>query len=187
MGKAIDQKRICVGVITGSHGLEGHVKIKSFMVVPEDIAAYGPLTDKSGKQNYELDIISSNKRGLVAELIGINNRDASDNIKGLELYLLRDLLPILEEDEFYYTDLVGLSVKNINGKLMGIVRLVDNYGAGEVMEVDLLDGGTEMYKVCKEVVREIDLKKGCIIIDPPNELFAQKNENKNEDGVGEES
>ena len=103
------------------------------------------------------------------------------------LKLEKDLLPILEEDEFYYTDLVGLSVKNINGKLMGIVRLVDNYGAGEVMEVDLLDGGTEMYKVCKEVVREIDLKKGCIIIDPPNELFAQKNENKNEDGVGEES
>ena len=145
------------------------------MVTPEDIALYGPLTDKIGKRSFNLDLISVNKKGIVAKLSGITAREAAEAIKGVELYLSRDKLPRLEDDEYYYADLVGLKVKNTNGKIIGIIRMVDNYGAGEIIEVDLLDGGSVMYKVSQKVVLEIDLKNRYIVVDPPIEIFAQKN------------
>jgi 16S rRNA processing protein RimM len=179
MVKVVDQDRICVGVIVGSHGLQGSVKIKSFMVISDDIAAYGPLTDKDGKQSFIIDLISSNKKGLVAKLSGVTDRTASEELRGLELYLSRDLLPNLEEDEFYYSDLVGLVVENMNGEIIGTVSMVDNYGAGEIIEVDLEGGGTEMYKMSLGVVPEIDLKNGRIVVNPPFEVLAQKNQDAN--------
>ena len=179
MVEVVGQDRICVGVIVGSHGLQGSVKIKSFMVSSNDIAAYGPLTDKDGKQSFILDLISSNKKGLVAKLSGVTDRTASEELRGLELYLSRDVLPNLEEDEFYYSDLVGLVVENMNGEIIGIVSMVDNYGAGEIIEVDMEGGGTEMYKMSLGVVPEIDLKNGRIVVNPPFEVLAQKNQDTN--------
>ena len=175
MVKIMDQDRICVGVIVGSHGLQGLVKIKSFMVISDDITAYGPLTDKNGKRSFKLDLISSNKKGIVAKLDGIKDRTASEELRGIELYLSRDLLPDLKEDEFYYSDLVGLVVEDINGEIIGTVGIVDNYGAGEVIEVDLRGGGTEMYRMSLEVIPDIDLKNGRIVVNPPSEIFAQNN------------
>ena len=148
------------------------------MVNPGDLAGYGPLTDKNGTKSFVIDLISINQRGLVAKLSGIADREASEAVKGMELYLSRDLLPHLEEDEFYYADLVGLEVKNTNGKVIGYVKMVDNYGAGDIVEVDLLNGGAEMYKISPEVVPEINLKNGYIIIDPPIEVFAHRNHDK---------
>ena len=127
------------------------------------------------KKLIETDLISSNNKGLVVKLSGVTNRTASEALRGLELYLSRDLLPKLHEDEFYYSDLVGLVVENRNGEIIGTVSMVDNYGAGEVIEVDLEGGGTEMYRMSLAVVPEIDLKNGRIIVNPPFEVLAQKN------------
>ncbi len=178
MNKSSEGNRICVGVVAGSHGLQGAVKIKSFMAVPKDIAAYGPVTDKSGERSFEIRLISANQKGLVAALSGVKDRNASEAMRGTELYLSRDLLPKLDEDEFYYSDLMGLLVENINGEVIGTVSLIDNYGAGEVMEVDLKDGGTEMFPLSREVVPEIDLKNGRIVVNPPQEIFADENHDK---------
>ena len=176
MANVVDQDRICVGAIVGSHGLQGSVKVKSFMVITDDIVAYGPLTDKHGKRSFKLDLISSNKKGLVVKISGITDRTASEELRGLELYLSRDLLPDLKEGEFYYSDLVGLMVENMNGEIIGTVSMIDNYGAGEVMEVDLQGGGKVMYKMSLGVVPEIDLKNGRIVVNPPLEIFAQNNQ-----------
>ena len=178
MIKSLDQKRICVGAIVGSHGLNGYVKIKSFMVVPEDIVAYGPLTDKQGKRSFNLELISSNKKGFVAKISGVNDRNTSDAMRGIELYLSRDLLPDLEGNEFYYSDLIGLRVEKPSGEMIGIIGMIDNYGAGEIIEVDLVDGGKEMYKLSPEVVPEIDLKNGRFVVVPPIEVFAEMNHGK---------
>ena len=179
---AADKKQICVGVIVGSHGLRGLVKIKSFMVVSEDIVVHGPLTDKNGKRSFVLELVSSSKKGLVAKLEGVTTRDASEALRGLELYLSRDLLPNLKEDEFYYSDLIGLVVENTNGKIIGTVSMVDNYGAGEIIEVDLQEGGTAMYRMSLGVVPEIDLKNGRIVVDPPTEVLTPKIRDSEEAG-----
>ena len=178
MVKNLNQKRICVGIIVGSHGLNGYIKIKSYMVVPEDIVAFGPLTDKQGERSFKLDLISSNKKGFVAKINGVNDRNTSEAMRGIELYLSRDLLPDLEDDEFYYVDLIGLKVENLGGEIIGTVGMVDNYGAGEIIEVDLMDGGKKMYKISPEVIPEIDLKNGRLVVDPPTEFFAQKDHDK---------
>ena len=179
---AADKKQICVGVIVGSHGLRGLVKIKSFMVVSEDIVVHGPLTDKNGKRSFVLELVSSSKKGLVAKLEGVTTRDASEALKGLELYLSRDLLPNLKEDEFYYSDLIGLVVENTNGEIVGTVSMVDNYGAGEIIEVDLREGGTAMYRMSLGVIPEIDLKNGRIVVNSPTEVLTSKIRDADETG-----
>ena len=170
--KRLDVNRVCIGVVTGLHGLKGEVKLKSFTAEPKDVAAYGPVANKSGEQSFEIRIISSSQKGLIAELSGVNDRNAAEAIQGTELYVSRDKLPELEEDEFYYSDLIGLPVEHIDGGAIGIVSLVDNYGAGEVMEVELKDGGTEMFLMSRDVVPEIDLENGRIVVNPPTEVYA---------------
>jgi 16S rRNA processing protein RimM len=176
-----DDNRICVGVVTGPHGLKGDVKLKSFTESPKDVAAFGPVTDKTGEQSFNIRIISANHKGLVVELSGVRGREAAEAIRGTELYMPRDLLPELAEDEFYFSDLIGLAVEHINGSKIGIVSLVDNYGAGDVMEVNLKDGGTEMFQMSREVVPEIDLKNGRVVINPPAEIFADAGHDKGHD------
>ena len=172
--------RICVGTVTGPHGLKGDVKLKSYTENPKDVAAFGPVTDKSGKQSFEIRIISAKQKGLVVELSGVRGREAAEAIGGTDLYMSRDLLPELEEDEFYYSDLIGLPVEHQNGEAIGVVSLVDNYGAGEVMEVDLKDGGTEMFQMSREVVPEIDLKNGRVVVNPPIAIYADGNHDEDE-------
>ena len=179
---AEDKKRICVGVIVGSHGLRGLIKIKSFTVVSEDIFVHGPLTDKDGKRRFALELVSSSKKGLIVKLEGVTTRDASEALRGIELYLSRDLLPNLKEDEFYYSDLIGLVVENTDGEIIGNVSMVDNYGAGEIIEVDLQVGGTAMYRMSLEVVPEIDLKNGRIVVNPPTEVLTSKIRDADEGG-----
>ena len=179
---AEDKKRICVGIIVGSHGLRGLIIIKSFTVVSEDIFVHGPLTDKDGKRSFALELVSSSKKGLIVKLEGVTTRDASEALRGIELYLSRDLLPNLKEDEFYYSDLIGLVVENTDGKIIGNVSMVDNYGAGEIIEVDLQVGGTAMYRMSLEVIPEIDLKNGRIVVDPPTEVLTPKIRDADEAG-----
>ena len=178
--KSASDNRICVGIVTGPHGLKGDVKLKSYPENPKDVAAFGPVTDKSGERQFDIRILSANQKGLVVELSGVRGREAAEAIRGTELYMVRDLLPELEEDEFYYSDLVGLVVEDINGAAIGTVSLVDNYGAGEIIEVDLKDGGTEMYPMSREVVPTIDLKNGRVVINPPAEIFADADHDKEE-------
>ncbi len=175
MADSINQNRICVGVVAGSHGLQGAVKIKSFMVEPSDIGAYGPLTDKNGARKFEIDLLSISEKNLIAKLSGVTDRNSSEAIKGLELFLTRDLLPKLDKDEFYYSDLVGLSVENTEGEVIGVVGSVDNFGAGEIMEVNMKDGAVELLHISRKVVPEIDLRNKRVVIDPPSEVFADKN------------
>jgi len=171
-------KQICVGTVTGPHGLKGDVKIKSFTENPRDVAAFGPVTNKSGKQTFNVSVISANQKGLVAELSGVRGREAAEAIRGLDLYIPRDLLPELDKSEFYYSDLIGLRVEDINGEVVGVVILIDNYGAGEIMEVNLKDGRMEMFQMSQEVVPEIDLKNGRIVVNPPTEVFVDENQDR---------
>ena len=95
-----ERKRVCVGVVVGSRGLKGQIKVKSFMENPTDIGRFGPLTDKSGERKFKIQLVAKNERGLIARFSGIKDRNASEAIKGTELYMLRDMFPKLEEDEF---------------------------------------------------------------------------------------
>lgn len=168
-------KRICVGVIAGAHGVRGQVKIKSYMDNPEDVAAFGPVSDELGN-SYELRITGQAKGTVLAKIEGLVDRDRAQEMRGTKLYIDRDLLPELEaEDEFYYSDLVGLAVEDADGRSLGTVKGVYNFGAGEVLEFAGEGGRPEMVSFTESTVPVVDLEGGRIVVQLPEVVLAQEN------------
>tara|TARA_E500000331_G_C16908765_1_gene562492 strand:- start:29 stop:583 length:555 start_codon:yes stop_codon:yes gene_type:complete len=177
-----DNDRVCLGIVTGPQGLQGAVRMRSYTAWSEDIASYGLLSDVTGEREFSIRILRSTKKGLVAELSGVDDRTAAEEIKGLELYVSRDVLPEPDEEEFYYSDLIGLNVEDEDGKVMGQVKMMDNYGAGEVMEVTLSSGEELLLPFTKEAVPVVDVASGKIQIVRPIEIYP----GQEEDGQNEE-
>lgn len=164
------QNLVLVGVVTGSRGLKGELRIKAFTADPEALFDYGPLTDEQGKATYKGRITGQGKGQLLVRMDGIGDRTQADAIKGLKLYVARDALPETEEDEFYYSDLIGLRAELMDGEELGVIRWVLEAGAGASLEVD---GETEtvMVPFTKAVVPVVDIKGGKVVIDPPEGLL----------------
>ena len=106
-----EHSRIILGVITGVHGIQGEVKLKSFTGDPEAIASYGPL-DASNGTTLKIKSLKAHKDFFRARLEGIDDRNAAEALKGLELSIARDRLPEPEADEVYHADLIGLCVQD---------------------------------------------------------------------------
>lgn len=164
------QERACLGVIVGARGLRGELKIKSFTQVPEDIAAYGPLEDETGSRRIDLHVTGQAKGVLTARAEGVDDRTAADKLKGLRLYVGRDRLPPPDEDEYYHSDLIGLTVDAPQGSL-GTVRRIFDFGAGDVLEVAGGEFGTVMVPFTRAVVPVVDLAGGRLVVDPPDGLL----------------
>ena len=163
---------ICLGAFASPHGVRGEVKVRAFTAVPEDIAAYGPLTDEKGKQAYTLSLLRQPKPGLfVARVEGIETRDQAEALKGIKLYVARAALPPPGEDEFYYEDLVGLAAQTPDGASFGKVKAVLNHGAGDILELTGVPDkkGAVLIAFTKEAVPEIDFTAGQITVVPPPE------------------
>ena len=159
---------ICVGAFSGSYGVNGEVRLKSFCADPEAIADYSPLTTEDGKHSYAITITRSIKGALAAKVEGITNKEQADDLKGIRLFASRDQLPALPDDEFYYADLIGLTVLDTGGTVLGKVHAVQNHGASDLLEVMPQAGGnTILLPFTREVVPTVDLSAGRIIVDPP--------------------
>ncbi|MEX0366515.1 MAG: ribosome maturation factor RimM [Ruegeria sp.] len=163
---------VCVGAVAGSFGVRGEVRLKSFCAVPEDIEAYSPLTDESGKDSYPVILTRAVKNGFAARLGGIETKEQADAIKGLRLYARRDQLPSLPDDEYYHADLIGLEVYDTGGTLLGQVKAVQNHGASDLLEIQGPGlKSTVLLPFTLAAVPTVDLGKGRIIADPPEGLF----------------
>ena len=166
-----DDRRLCLGVVVGTHGVRGVVKIKPFTQDPLDVGAYGPLSDESGGRSYELTVHGVHKGQLLAGLSGVPDREAAQALKGLRLYVDRDALPdVEEEDAFYVADLLGLRVEGTDGRDYGRVTQVDDHGAGDVIEVTDARGKIRVWPFTKEIVPAVDLAQGRLTVDPPPEM-----------------
>lgn len=178
----VDPSRVCLGAISGVHGVRGAVTIKPFTQDPEGVGAYGPVDSEDGSRTFNLTITGQAKAGIVAKIDGVDNRDQAQALKGTRLYVPRDRLPAAEEDEFYIADLIGLRVDDPAGNEMGEIVHVDDFGAGDLMEIALLsksDRGrksktalkTVYVPFTKDVVPSIDLAKGVVTVVAPDGLF----------------
>jgi 16S rRNA processing protein RimM len=164
-----DAERICLGRIVGAHGLDGSVLVRSYTAEPGAIGTYGALSDERGERSFELKVRRVTAKGVVARLAGVADRTAAEKLKGIDLYVARSALPEAEEDEFYYTDLVGLAVQDRDGTRIGSVARIDNYGAGDVIEVNLDAGGALLLPFTRQVVLMVDVAGRRITVDPPAE------------------
>lgn len=163
---------ICVGAIAGAYGVRGDVRLKSFCAVPEDIAAYAPLTDESGTRSFDLDLTGTIAQGFAARIAGVTTKEAADALRGLRLYAPRDRLPSLPDDEFYHADLIGLDVHDTGGARLGRVTAVQNHGASDLLEIDTGTGrATVLLPFTLAAVPTVDLSARRIVADPPEGLF----------------
>jgi 16S rRNA processing protein RimM len=165
--------RILIGVIVGAHGVRGEVKIKSFTAAARDVAAYGPVTDEAGSRKLKIKVIGEAKGTVVARLDGIADRNAAEALKGLRLYVARAALPDTGEDEFYCADLIGLPVQRGDGSAYGRIKNVEDFGAGDVVEIALETGGTEFQPLTRRIFPLLDPKGGRAVIEPPGLVDAQ--------------
>jgi 16S rRNA processing protein RimM len=162
---------VLLGVITGAHGIQGAVKIKSFTGDPADVAAYGPLSDKSGQRSFTLKIVGEQKGLVIATLEGIRDRNAAEILRGVELYVPRDRMPPVEEGEYFVEDLIGMEVFSQEGSALGTVKGVHEFGAGPILEIAFQDGREELYSFSHANFPEVDVHARRIIFCPPDVLI----------------
>lgn len=161
-----DKDRVCVGVIVGAHGIRGQVRIKSFTEEPELLDAYGPLQNEAGNATYEVFVAGRAKGVIICTIRGVADRTDAERLKGQRLYLNRALLPELDEDEFYHSDLIGLTARFPDGTVVGRVAALYDFGAGDVMELHGLEGGVAVIPFTRASVPVIDIKGGEVVVEP---------------------
>lgn len=166
--------RICLGVVTGAHGVKGLVRIKSFTAEPAAVAAYGPLADESGARRFALTLVGSGKGVLLARIQGIADRDAAERLKGVRLYVRRTDLPPPADDEFYMADLVGLEARLGDGSPLGTVRAAHDFGAGASLEIERDGGKTVLVPFTRAAVPVVDIAAGKITVAPPAGLLDEE-------------
>lgn len=168
----MSETRICVGVISGSYGVHGELRVKSFCAVPEDIETYSPLTSEDGKRGFALALVRPMKNGFVARIAEVATKEQADSLRGTQLFTQRADLPTLPDDEYYYSDLTGLEVFDTGGTSLGRVKSVQNHGAGDLLEIHVAGGtATVLLPFTMAVVPTVDLASGRIVADPPEGLF----------------
>ena len=162
---------ILVGRIAAAHGVKGLVKLQSFTADPAAIGAYGPLLDSAGRRRFAVAVMNRVKGGVIARIAGVEDRTAAEKLRGIELYLERDALPPAAEGEYYHADLVGLIVELADGRPLGRVRAVENFGAGDLLAIDRPGRGPVSLPFNDRVVPVVDLAGGKLVVDPPAGLM----------------
>lgn len=163
---------ICVAVIAGAFGVRGEVRLKSFTADPLSIGEYAPLVTEDGSRTFDVALEGQLTNGLLVRLSGVSTKEAADALKGVKLFVPRDRLPGLPDDEYYHADLIGLEVMDTGGTSLGRVKAVLNHGAGDILEVQVPGSSeTVLLPFTLEAVPTVDLATGRIIADPPDGLF----------------
>lgn len=163
---------ICVAVIAGAFGVRGEVRLKSFTADPVTIGEYAPLVTEDGSRSFDVALEGQLTNGLLVRLSGVSTKEEADALKGVKLFVPRDRLPGLPDDEYYHADLIGLEVLDTGGAGLGRVKAVLNHGAGDILEVQVPGSSeTVLLPFTMEAVPTVDLAAGRIIADPPEGLF----------------
>jgi 16S rRNA processing protein RimM len=162
--------RVCIAQIGAAHGVRGEVRLKAFTEDPLAVTSYGPLEAEDGKRQFEIEAARPAKDMLVVRLRGVTDRNAAEALKNVRLYVAREKLPPPADDEFYYADLVGLAAVKANGEMVGTVKAVHNFGAGDLLEIQPGDGSATMVVPFTETtVPTIDMAQRRIVLEPPAE------------------
>lgn len=160
---------ICLGAIMGSYGVRGEARVKSFCADPSALGDYGPVTFDNGT-TAKLTVIRPIKGGYAVRLSGVPHKEAADALKGQKIWAHRDALPTLPDDEFYHTDLIGLTAVDTGGEALGRIHAVHDHGAGDILEVRIA-GGSVLIPFTRAIVPTVDLAAGRVIVDLPYGLM----------------
>jgi len=162
---------IQVGRVAGAFGVRGEVRITSFTAEPLALLDYKDLKREDGSTGLTLTSGRAAKGGVVVRAREIETREQAEALRGLKLYIPRSALPEPDEDEYYLTDLIGLLVETPEGVALGRIRSIQDFGAGDLLEVLPADGGATWYlPFTREAVPEVKIAEGKVIGVKPDEV-----------------
>lgn len=129
----------------------------------KSLVDYGPLADGSGRV-WDIRSVRPTSGGAIARIKGVDDRDAALALRGTLLHIDRGRLPQAAEDEHYHVDLIGLDAVDAEGRKVGQVRAVHNFGAGDMLEVDPGDGAAgELVPFTREAVKEVTAERVVLV------------------------
>ena len=168
------ETRVVVARVGAAHGIKGEVRVAAFTADPLAIASYAPLSAADGRT---FRVVSARPAGnpstLIVRFEGIADRTAAEALNGLELSVPRSVLGEVAQDEFFHADLIGLSAVRPDGTAVGTVIAVQNYGAGDLIEIAPPRGNTILVPFTATAVPEVDVAGGRLVIDPPPGLMEE--------------
>ena len=160
---------VLLAAVIGAQGLKGEVKVKLFTATPDALPRYGVLHTGDGRK-FTITAFRPAKEGeAVIAFEGVADRNAAEALKGAELFVDRAALPGTDEDEFYHADLIGLEVRDSEGRVLGKVTGAHNFGASDVLEFSRLDGDNVLMAFTKETAPVINVAEGFIIVAVPED------------------
>ena len=155
------ERRIALAAVAGAHGIRGEVRLKLFSDSADRLAHHKQIY-VGGVERRLISVRDSGKMA-VARIEGVGDRGAAEALRGSLLEVDRDALPSLDEGEYYHVDLIGLAAVDGEGTPVGTVVAVENFGASDLLEVEL-DGGKRSLIPFREGIA--DLVEGRIVLDP---------------------
>ena len=160
---------IQVGRVAGAFGVRGEVRITSFTAEPSALLDYKTLLREDGSPGLTLSAGRVAKGSVVARAAEVATREQAEALRGLKLFIPRADLPPPDEDEFYVTDLIGLAVVTADGARLGTVKAVQDFGAGDLLEVQPEGGASWYLPFTREAVPEVRIADGEVVAVPPVE------------------
>ncbi len=154
-------KRIPLAAVAGAHGIKGEVRLKLFSESAESLARHSRLY--VGGTELRLLAARDAAKGVIARFEGIADRTAAEGLRGSLVEIDRAALPPLGEGEYYHADLIGVACFSAEGEALGTVAAVENFGAGDLLEVEGADGGRSLIPFRPGIA---DVENGRILLDP---------------------
>jgi 16S rRNA processing protein RimM len=160
---------VLLAAVIGAQGLKGEVKVKLFTATPDALPRYGVLHTSDGRK-FKITAFRPAKEGeAVIAFEGVRDRNEAEALKGTELFVERAALPEAGEDEFYHTDLIGLEVRDSEGRVLGKVSGLHNFGASDVLEFARPDGDSVHLAFTKQTVPVLNIAEGFIVVAVPED------------------
>jgi len=154
-------RRVALAAVAGAHGVKGEVRLKLFSDSVESLARHDKLY--VGGAERRLLSVRAGGKAAVARFEGVADRGAAEALRGSLVEIDRSALPPLEEGEYYHADLIGLPAVDRDGQPIGMVVAVENYGAGDLLEVEMTDRRKSLIAFKPGIA---DLEDGRIVLDP---------------------
>lgn len=152
-------KRVALAAVAGAHGIKGELKLKLFGS-PDSMAAQKTIF--VGGREVKLKSFRPAGKGAIAGLEAVDDRSAAEALRGSLLEVDRASLPPLAEEEYYHADLIGMKAVDQDGADVGTVAAVENYGAGDLLEIELAGGKRSLIPFKPGIA---DLGDGRIVLD----------------------
>ena len=161
MSSPVTGKRVALAAVAGAHGVKGELRLKLFSDRVESLARHSRLY--VGGRELELHDVKEGGKTAIARFEGVSDRTAAEALRGSLVEIDRDDLPALEDGEYYHADIVGMPCIDERGTSLGTVVAVENFGAGDLLEVELPDGKRSLIPFREPIAR---LAENSVVLDP---------------------